>query len=601
MNLFVAGFDSSQIDLAAMRRAMDSFTARVPFLDASATREWRSGDGRAAAVWLSHDPQQLSGIDYAHAADDDVLALFSGRPIAWGDGGRADGRGALDPRRYTAPAAGWAESLDGSFTVVRYDARSGLEVVTSPMGSYPVYAAEAGSRHWVSNRPALLTSLLPRVEQDDVAIAHFLATGWALGGGSLWRGVRLLDRARIHRFQESGHSAEAVRGANVPSLAASFGAGLDPDRAAGDLVESVRAAADWPGRPNIVFLSGGLDSRLILAAAVRSESEFEARTVADPGLLGYPETGDVVVARRLAELCSLRHTVVSTSSLQDDLATHARLVRLLTNGLVSLGDSGPVRVADPGVPLDQAFSGKAGELSRTFYGLGKTGGATAGAQLFEHVVPRWPEPLVNDEGKQLVRSFVDGWAERQLAEGASVEDIPDLFYALERLPHWAAPSHMSFEQKNDTVMPLWFGRIAPHQVAPSAAERQQELFHYQVLSALSPELARADFDGTNPPWPVFGTSKPSRRRDAEVFARKAARELRRRARARLRRSQTAASDPFVSAMAETRRGVAANADHPVWRYVDRGRVTGLLDSQPLSLDPRTRRLVWRLAAVFQPD
>jgi hypothetical protein len=524
--------------------------------------------------------------------------LFAGRPIVWRSDGRADGLVPLDPKSYVPPAREWAASLDGSFVAARYDPASGLEVVTSPMGSYPVFAAQSGTRRWVSNRAALLASLLPRTEQDQVAVAQFLATGWPLGGRTLWQGVRQLERGSIHRFGEQGDSVEELPGVDVRSLLASCGSGLDRERAAADLVESVRAAAEWPARPNVVFLSGGLDSRVVLAGAVESGIEFEARTVADPGLLGYPETGDVVVARGLAAMCSVPHTVVSTGSVEEEPATRARLVRLLTNGLVSLGDAGPLRVPDPGLPLDVTFSGKGGEVSRTFYGIGRTNGQNVDEQIFQHVVPRRPEPLVNDEGRNLVRSFITDWVDRHVAAGAGPEDVPDLFYTLERLPYWAAPSHMFFEQKNDTVTPLWFARVVPHQLAPSAGEREQELFHFHVLSQLSPPLASTDFDGTNPSWPVFGKNKATRRHAAEVVLRKATRELRRRARSRLQRSRDNDEDPFVKTMAEVRRSAAAHVDHPAWRYLDRARVERLLNTHPLQLDPRSRRLAWRLASVL---
>src|SRR5438067_675793 len=51
------------------------------------------------------------------------------------------------------------------------------------------------------------------------------------------------------------------------AVASLIGAGFDARRAAADLVETLRALNDWPGRPGVVSLSGGRDSRIVFAAA----------------------------------------------------------------------------------------------------------------------------------------------------------------------------------------------------------------------------------------------------------------------------------------------------------------------------------------------
>jgi Asparagine synthase len=599
VNLFVVGFDPAGVRVEAMERSLRTLADRVPFLDPSAIRSRRTGDGRAAAVWLCDVGAAVNGIEYVHA-DAQALALFAGRPIGWSSD-RADGRGTLDPRSYLPPAAEWANRLDGRFVAIRYEQQDGrLEVVTDPMGAYPVYTTETGSSRFVSNRPALLAALMRREEQDEVAIAHFLASGWALGGGCLWKNVRRLERGHVHRFDDRGASIEQLDHVDTPSLVGLYGSGLDPAAAARILVKSVRAAADWAGRPSVVFLSGGLDSRLVFAAAVASGIDFAARTVAFPDQLGYPDTGDVVIGRRLAAGHGIPHTVVSRDS-PEGVRTDARLMRLLTNGLVSIGDTGPLRPPPADGPLELVHSGMGGEISRTFYGIGAPTTAELLEQILRHVVPRWPRPLISADGEELVRSFVRDWIDRQLGLGARPADVTDLFYLLERMPNWVAPSQMYYEQRNDTISPLWFARLVQYQVSPQAADRERALFHFELLSTLAPDLARQDFDGTNPPWPVFGRHKAGRVHHAQAVANKALREARRRVRARIHRSADMAADPFVTAMVEARRGVAASADHPVWRYLDPGRVQSLLGTHPLRLDPRSRRAVWRLASVFAAD
>src|SRR5690242_18828884 len=95
--------------------------------------------------------------------------------VSWNADGSAGGRGPIDPRTYVKPVSQWARRLDGRFVALRYARETGLEVVTDPTGSYPVYEIRVGSGRWVSNRPALLAALSPRREIDAVAVAQFLA------------------------------------------------------------------------------------------------------------------------------------------------------------------------------------------------------------------------------------------------------------------------------------------------------------------------------------------------------------------------------------------------------------------------------------------
>jgi hypothetical protein len=340
-----------------------------------------------------------------------------------------------------------------------------------------------------------------------------------------------------------------------------------------------------------------LDSRVVFAAALESGAEISTRTVASPSEVGYAETEDVVIARRLAAEYSIPHAVVSSSFLEG-VGAHARWMRLLTNGLVSLGETGALRAPPIGVPLELAYSGQGGEVSRNDYGIGPPTAPELLEQVLRHVVPRWPRSLANTAGEELVRSFVGDWIDRNLRLGGRTVDLTDLFYLLERMPNWAAPPQMYYEQRNDTISPLWFSRLIPHQLALAAEDRRRSLFHLELLSVLAPDLAHLDFAGVNPPWPTFGARTTSRSHEIQVTVNKAMREVRRRLRARLDRSSEVGNDPFVQAIREAQAGVANHVDHPVWRYLDRTRVERLLGTHPLRLDPRSRRAVWRLASVF---
>lgn len=84
--------------------------------------------------------------------------MFSGRPVRWSTGGHADGRLAIDPRRYVDAREGWAAELDGRCTVIRAG-EDFLEIYTDPLGAYPVFDACTTGARWFSNNADALRRL----------------------------------------------------------------------------------------------------------------------------------------------------------------------------------------------------------------------------------------------------------------------------------------------------------------------------------------------------------------------------------------------------------------------------------------------------------
>ena len=113
MNLFVIGSaPNGRIDPAIAERALRELLVELPFFDPAAISSWRAPSGRAAAAWVAHAPARVGAVRYADA-DQDGIALFSGRPYAWTGDTSADGRAPLDARFYRRPTAEWAPQVSG--------------------------------------------------------------------------------------------------------------------------------------------------------------------------------------------------------------------------------------------------------------------------------------------------------------------------------------------------------------------------------------------------------------------------------------------------------------------------------------------------------
>src|SRR5438034_3916125 len=268
VNLFVVGWSPvGFVEALAAERALGALLDRLPFFDGIAPRTWASASGAACAACVSHPPSQTGGIRYSHF-DAEHLALYSGRPFRWASDGTADGHGPLVPDHYLHPPETWMRDLDGRCVAVRWvDGQRTLDVFTDPMGAYPVFSCQANGTTWISNNAEILHVLAGVHEQRLEALAGMLGGGWSLSGHPRWAAVRRLERGRLHRLGPPGE-VELVELLPLDEIVESLGAGFNAARAANVLTRAVEALAAWPGRPSLVPVTGGRDSRLVLAAAL---------------------------------------------------------------------------------------------------------------------------------------------------------------------------------------------------------------------------------------------------------------------------------------------------------------------------------------------
>lgn len=596
MNLFVVGWSSDgSVPPGLAPRAVGDLAGRLPFFAGERVQAWRAPSGTVEAAWIAHTGERVGGVRYVHA-EPTRLALFAGRPILWGSDGRADGRGPLDPSGYSNVRAGWDARLDGRCVIVRADDdRRELQLWTDALGAYPVFRTSAAGATWFSNNAEVLRGLHGGRDLDPVALAGLLGSDWSLDGHPVWAAVRRLERGSVLRLSAG---EPASRHLNLPAeeIRSRLGGELDAARAAGDLVECLRALADWPGRPSTLLLTGGRDSRLLVAAARAAGLTLPVFTAGAPG------DPDMEVAMTVRRLTGLDHRVQPGRRLAatSDPQLAARLLALTTAGTAPLTAPLELPLELGEGPLPVVHTGHGGEIARTYFGTGRGGLEELTELLYRRVVlpGPWRRELLCSRGRELVRRQVRDWVEVQLAAGIGAADVPDVFFAFRRVPNALGPYHGLGEFANDHVSPLWSNRLIDHLLALSPAQRRSQQFHRRVLGELAPELVAVPFaDGRS--WREQARPSQRRRRVARRLAAQAFRELRRRrGRASSRRRARA---PMAEVQRLTRAAVAARPGHAAWEVLERGRVDALLRRPPLTLDWVGREQVWRLATVFLPD
>jgi hypothetical protein len=567
--LFAAGWSrSAPVDAPAAADALRGLVERLPFFDLPQVAAWRAPSGAAALVWVAHPVSATGGTRYVHT-EPDRFSAYAGRPIRWADDDQADGRSPLEPRQFASAPSGATRRLDGRCVVIRYDdSERALDLWSDPLGAYPMFVADVGEVTWLGNNAELLRAIHGGRSTDPVALAGLLGGGWPLDGHPVWAAVRRLARGSVLRLSPDRRSCDGQL--TVPEIAPMLGAGLDRKLAARRLVAGTRALADWPGRPTVVPLTGGRDSRVVLAAALAAGMEFAAATGGAPG------DPDVETARRLCETVGIDHALLPADPHGDVLgqpAEAARLLALTAAGTASLGDAIGFPMGPRPEPLEVWLSGQGGEVARGYYGMGEGDAGDLVALLYRRFVGRRPgrvEPL-SETGRRLVEGQLAAWVAEQLSAGVQPVDLPDVFYLLKRMGTWAGPTHGAVEFVRDTASPLWSTRILPCELGLAAGERAREHFHLRVLRELAPDLVAVPFaDGFS--WtrrPAVGV------RDAP--------------------------DPFARVQRLVREAASARSGHPAWEVLDRPRVESLLTRPPGALDTMSRYYVWRLATVLLPD
>ncbi|NEU56950.1 asparagine synthase-related protein [Halorussus sp. MSC15.2] len=217
----------------------------------------------------------------------------------------------------------WVADRDGDFLVLAYDKETGaVSVVNDTFARLPVYYATVGDDVVFSRELKFVRSLArdrgDLLEPDVVAFAQTLVFGYQLGNRTLFDSVRRVppgSYVRIdgdvnvqslhsHDFQQKSYAGRSVR-ENARELASRF--------------EEACANRDVDDLPNVVSLSGGLDSRAVAGGYDAVGVPYLTATFEKPN---DANVSDVRLAERIADALDAdweRYAVERTERHREDL------------------------------------------------------------------------------------------------------------------------------------------------------------------------------------------------------------------------------------------------------------------------------------------
>ena len=273
MNLFVCLWNAPEAWRMAATDAVKRMADVLPQLSAdSARRVYPQCDDVADAgshpvVATIQTAEAALGKRAYVAMDGPDLVLYDGAPV--------DPDGQIAGWSASALAACWEAAqnrLEGQFVLVRATPRS-LQVLTDPLGLYPVYYWQQDRTWLVSNSIAVLRSITGERNWDPLGLSMAAVSGWAgadrtltenirvMPGGEVWSvgcdAVGVTKRRYFERAELARLSRAASNRADVPQLART-------------LRSVLRHASGRGGRLKCA-LTAGRDTRL-LAAFLMAES-----------------------------------------------------------------------------------------------------------------------------------------------------------------------------------------------------------------------------------------------------------------------------------------------------------------------------------------
>jgi asparagine synthase (glutamine-hydrolysing) len=257
---------------------------------------------------------ETAGVVTGWNQEHDIFLLFNGEEFSVDGGVKSSVSNDGDPkacriiRLYEEMGDGFLERLNGWFSGLLVDMRGQRAILFNDRfgQSRVYYSEEEGGMYFASEAKSLL-KVLPRLRQvDDRGLAELLAVGCALQNRTIFKDVAVLPAGSAWVF---GPDGGLVKGNYFDPGVWEEQTPLGEKDYQEQLTEVFSRVAPHylnGGTKVGMSLTGGLDSRAILAWASRERDSLPCYTFGGP----YRDCADVRIARRLALACGQRHSTI---------------------------------------------------------------------------------------------------------------------------------------------------------------------------------------------------------------------------------------------------------------------------------------------------
>jgi hypothetical protein len=395
-------------------------------------------------------------------------------------------------------AEGMHGRLLGNYALAAMDERGAVTAFGDFTGLKPLFYIETPEAVAVSNRQTLLDAICAggdRPSYDLLALSWLPGQANIFGERMVHQGVKLLlpgrclsvdgeGRLKIEAFERQFWHPDG--GEYGPLGEEHF------DRAAKALDESMAPLKDLEVGELRLSMTGGKDSRVNLAGAMRVGLTDRARVFTR----GPEESPEIECAAAVCEAVGVNHHAVVTARADFDLErvwNRLRLHQHLYEGSVCPWDG----MADPARSTIVEIHGFVGELFRRTHvkPLREVDIQTLedARRVFENYhQPFDPLGVLRPHAAEFQRRWFEEWIDRRLDEGVPLNDLPEVFYVENRLALWSG-----IVSSNSValvrIMPMAHPEIAAIGYRGGYPDRRDERMHFELIRRGDRRLVEAPF------------------------------------------------------------------------------------------------------------
>jgi hypothetical protein len=470
--------------------------AEIIGFEPNAHMEWHNADGSLTLVAWQGANGWRNAVGWRVDGDQVVIATghHRWRGERWAH--PADWTMQLASRVERQPLAKLVvDELQGVFALAHLRATGDGTVVTDPLGLRCLYYGQTPEVFVVASRSALVAAVLAapnmRPKRDARSTSTLAYESYRIGTASGFEDVQVVPAGGVVELRAGAEPAIQIGAPWMPPTDICERSTDElVEHVRDDIADSLRAVISFPADRRVFGLTGGKDSRLLLAVALWAgiAEGFDYETI------GPPDFEDVRIASELAADFGLRHEVrfygiAAKRSYGERL--HEFVER--TSGLLNGWNLGATETD----PTDLRVTGLCGEMLRTFRPLPRP--VVSVAQLLEQFSPRTFGRLglvKPDVARALREEALDALLDDPSGR-ATPQDLFDAFYNRNRLrfTRIGPREELGGEFR---VVPLGSVNAVSAAFALGGAARQAELLHYEITRRCVPALANREFAG--PGW-----------------------------------------------------------------------------------------------------
>lgn len=394
------------------------------------------------------------------------------------------------------------ETLEGQFLIVRVDKNlQTIELLNDFLGMGHAYYYHKDRVWLVGNSVELIREIIKATSLDPLGISLFLTMGWVGSDRTLRSDIRLVPGGAHWRWRNDSDGPIREQYYSPHNLSALTQKGRFTPLSSIVLSETLTKMCDTLAR-NFGELecpiTGGRDSRVLVSLLIRGG--IKAQYYTD----GSPHSSEVQVGKQISEVFDLPYGVneKNVEDLKNQWENISRRIVKQNDGMISLWQVVDILHQPEEVEsLCVRLWGIGGEIARGYYSnlllfIRKRDRKTVMSLLIAHVLKDY-RGIIRKEAIQLSKDYLFAFAENVIQHGFSPIDIPDVFYAYERVRRWAGDNARKVRPVVDLFSPFSTRPFVESAFSLPPLHRCSEPIHYRLV-LLVPKLHKIPFE--KEPW-----------------------------------------------------------------------------------------------------